>query len=177
VQEERDRVGSLAKALKAVREDAAALRTSDDVEARLRAEVRTIGRMRARRVAVLSLAAAAVLAVVGAVTVRRAAVERGAAPAAASGPAGAEVATAFFPLDYSGMPVSNAQLVRLEVPRAALASFGLTSIDVHDGGSGAAGGGTVQADVLVGEDGVARAVRFIGRIGGNGHRLFQERER
>jgi hypothetical protein len=126
---------------------------------------------------VLSLAAAALLAVAGAMTVRRATLERGDAPPAASERSAAEVATAFFPLDYSGMPVSNAQLVRLEVPRAALASFGLTSIDVHDGGSETAGGGTVQADVLVGEDGVARAVRFIGRIGGDGHRLAQERER
>ena len=170
-------MGSLAEALEAVREDVAALRASDAVEARLRIEVRTVGRARARRVAVLSLAAAAVLAVAGAVTMRRAALGRGDAPPAASQTGGAEVATAFFPLDYSGMPVSNAQLVRLEVPRAALASFGLTSIDIHDGGSGAAGAGTVQADVLVGEDGVARAVRFIGRIGGDGHRLVQERER
>ena len=52
-------------------------------------------------------------------------------------------------------------LVRLEVPRAALASFGLTPPDAPDGGSPAAAAGTVQADVLVGEDGVARAVRFI----------------
>lgn len=177
MQIEKDPVGSLAEALKVVREDAAALGASDDVEARLRAEVRIIGRTRARRVAVLSLAAAAVLAVAGAVTVRRAVVERSDAPPAASETGGGEVATAFFPLDYSGMPVSNAQLVRLEVPRAALASFGLTSIDVRDGGSAAAVGGTVQADVLVGEDGVARAVRFIGRIGGDDHRLVQERER
>ena len=63
----------------------------------------------------------------------------------------------------AGMPVSNAQLVRLEVPRAALASFGLTPMDVPDGGSPGTASGTVQADVLVGEDGVARAVRFVGR--------------
>jgi hypothetical protein len=81
--------------------------------------------------------------------------------ASAAGAAGAasreETATAFLPLIYSNVPITNGQVVRMEVPRTALASFGLASIDVRDGSSS----GTVLADVLVGEDGLARAVRFV----------------
>ena len=75
--------------------------------------------------------------------------------AAASRP---EMATTFFPLAYSNLPVSNAQLVRVRVPRSALVSFGLTPLDIPAAGGDQA---TVPADVLVGEDGVARAVRFV----------------
>lgn len=67
------------------------------------------------------------------------------------------VATGFLPLTYSRVPVMDGQIVRLEVPRAALASFGLASIEQLDRGSA----GTVLADVLVGQDGLARAVRFV----------------
>ena len=68
-----------------------------------------------------------------------------------------EAATAFLPLAYSGVPATNAQLVRLEVPRAALASFGLAPIETL----AAPLSDTVPADVLVGEDGLARAIRFV----------------
>jgi hypothetical protein len=68
-----------------------------------------------------------------------------------------EVATAFLPLSYSGVPLMNAELVRIEVPRAALVSFGLAPVESLDASSS----GTVLADVLVGEDGLARAVRFV----------------
>ncbi len=149
-------------------------RASPAVEARLRDEVRAIARTRRTRwAAVAALAAAAVLAIAIAVPSKRVAEERGSAasPSGGAETAAVEVATAFFPLSYSGMPVSNAQIVRLEVPRAALASFGLTPIDVPDGGSAATASGTVQADVLVGEDGVARAVRLYVARG------FQPRDR
>lgn len=91
-------------------------------------------------------------------------VEQGGAAAGAVSAVGAvgaasreETATAFLPLIYSNVPITNGQVVRMEVPRAALASFGLASIDVRDGSSA----GTMLADVLVGEDGLARAVRFV----------------
>src|SRR5262249_21695118 len=88
-------------------------------------------------------------------------VTRGARPsgsAATSGaPLPAEITTAFLPLAYSAMPLTDARVVRLEVPRTALAAFGLTPIDVVD----TTRTGTVLADVLVGEDGLARAVRFV----------------
>jgi hypothetical protein len=64
----------------------------------------------------------------------------------------AEEASEFFPLMYSNVPVTNGQTVRLELPQSALASFGLEADDAS---------GTVLADVLVGQDGLARAVRFV----------------
>ena len=63
-----------------------------------------------------------------------------------------EVATEFFPLMYSNVPVTNGHTVRLELPQAALTSFGLEADDAS---------GTVLADVLVGQDGLARAVSFV----------------
>ena len=72
-------------------------------------------------------------------------------------PGDAEAVTAFLPLLYSSVPLSNGQVIRMEVPRRALASFGLASIDAVEAGRS----GTVLADVLVGDDGLARAVRFV----------------
>lgn|SRR5262245_4766295 len=73
-----------------------------------------------------------------------------------------EIATAFMPLAYSAVPFIDARLVRLEVPRAALAEFGLTPIDtVEIGQTEITKQDTILADVLVGEDGLARAVRFV----------------
>jgi hypothetical protein len=45
----------------------------------------------------------------------------------------------------------------MEVPRVALTSFGVTPADSLNGSRP----GTVLADVLIGEDGLARAVRFV----------------
>jgi hypothetical protein len=67
-----------------------------------------------------------------------------------------EVATEFIPLVQAG-PFAEAEgghLVRVELPRSALASFGLPV-------NAEAQGGRVKADVLMGEDGVARAIRFV----------------
>jgi hypothetical protein len=66
-----------------------------------------------------------------------------------------EVTTEFFPLVHGNVPLTDGQLVRIEVPRAALSAFGLGSE------SQALAVGTVLADVIVGEDGLARAVRFV----------------
>ena len=141
-----------------VRDEDAALAASSDVEGRLRAEVGSIAHARRRRAAIVILAAAAVLAIAVTVPWRRGASNSTEATTVRTqaNPAPAEIATAFFPLAYSSMPVSNPHLVRLEVPHAALAAFGLAPTDIADTRSG-----TVQADVLVGEDGVARAVRFV----------------
>src|SRR5258707_6953538 len=57
-----------------------------------------------------------------------------------------EVTTAFMPLPYSSVPAYNVQMVRLAVPRAALASFGLVPLESLDRAST----DTVVADVLVG---------------------------
>ena len=76
------------------------------------------------------------------------------APAANAEPA--EVATDFVPVGYgSALDLQEGgQLVRVELPRLALASFGLpVNMDRVDE--------RVKADVLVGPDGFARAIRFV----------------
>jgi hypothetical protein len=68
-----------------------------------------------------------------------------------------EVTTAFLPLPYSAVPFTNAQIVRLDVPRASMIPFGLVTADA----AAYVETQTVVAEVLVGEDGLARAVRFV----------------
>jgi len=67
-----------------------------------------------------------------------------------------EIATDFIPLRY--MNVANlqegGQIVRVEVPRSALANFGLpVNMDRYNE--------RVKADVLYGVDGLAHAIRFV----------------
>jgi hypothetical protein len=67
-----------------------------------------------------------------------------------------EIATEFMPVGY-GSPMSlqdGGQVMRVELPRSALAGFGLpVNMDrVNE---------RVKADVLVGTDGQARAIRFV----------------
>jgi len=66
-----------------------------------------------------------------------------------------EIATDFFPLTYGDPNVgSDAQMVRVELPRSAMTSFGLpVNMDRADQ--------RVKADVLLGSDGLARAIRFV----------------
>jgi hypothetical protein len=155
---------SLAAALRAVAADEDTLGASSHVEARLLAEVQVMARARQRRANVLGLAAAAVLFLGLAVpgwystqflpTAPPAPADRQAAAAAQD--ATREETTAFFPLQYSNVPAPGAHLIRLQVPRTALASFGIASFNAPDDTSP-----TVLADVVVGDDGLARAVRFV----------------
>jgi hypothetical protein len=142
---------SLSAALRAVREDERDWGASPAIEARLRLAVQVIGaeRRRARRT---FLAAAAMLAIAVAAPLWRLAQ----APSAQRvSDERQEITTAFFPLVDGSTPDSQGQIVRLEVPRTALTRFGL------DSGMGDADKPTVLADVLVGDDGLARAVRFV----------------
>jgi hypothetical protein len=143
---------SLGAALRAIADDDARIGASPAVEAKLFAEVRSIAAARRRRRVVAALAIAAALLVVLAVPVRRMFTSPPAAGLLAE-----EVTTEFLPLLYSGVPATNVQIVRLAVPRAALASFGLTPLEASNRTST----DTVLADVLVGDDGLARAVRFV----------------
>lgn len=70
--------------------------------------------------------------------------------------AGQEVATGFISLVYENdpLPTQNAQILRVKLPRIALVSFGLPVSEDRAGES-------VKADVLVGDDGVARAIRLV----------------
>jgi hypothetical protein len=87
-------------------------------------------------------------------------VTAGDAPAGSSvsGVGVAELAAAadFVPLGASGnsAPLEDGQMVRVEVPRAALAALGLP---VNASRTGA----TVKADVLLAHDGTARAIRLL----------------
>jgi hypothetical protein len=67
-----------------------------------------------------------------------------------------EETTAFIPLTYSGGAASDAgsMVVRVEVPRATLLSLGLP-LNLEHGNS------HVKADLLVGDDGITRAIRFV----------------
>lgn len=81
---------------------------------------------------------------------------RGSRPALADAGRSQEVATEFIPL-VQAEPYAQAEeghLVRVELPRSALVSFGLP-VNVE------APGGRVKADVLMGQDGIARAIRFV----------------
>jgi hypothetical protein len=155
----------LASALDALADADASLGASANVERQLLEEVRSIARVRRRRrrmlVAISGLAAAVCVTVAATFwrTDSAAPVSPPAMTTVREGPSDAEAATAFLPLLYGSVPVTNGQVIRMEVPRRALASFGLASIDAVEGGTST----TVLADVLVGDDGLARAVRFVRR--------------
>jgi len=153
-----EHVDKLSDGLRAVAAGDGGRYASRDVEARLRNSVRSIANARRRHRTLAMLAAAAALAIAVAVPAWKSRAANQPAPAAAASAATpAEMTTPFLPLPYSSVPVSGAQLVRVEVPRAALLSFGLAPIDQ----AGSAASSTVLADVLVGDDGLARAVRFV----------------
>lgn len=162
MQDSETRDAALTSALRAVAADEAARGVSSAVEARLLTEVRSIGRARQRRRYATLAVAAALLAAVAVPVWRMSGRRPGPGASTTGARTGAtqsttEVATAFFALPYSSVPARDAQLLRMQVPRAALASFGLAPLgSVDDPGSA-----TVLADVVVGEDGLARAVRFV----------------
>ena len=67
-----------------------------------------------------------------------------------------EIATDFIPLRYMNAASfqDGGQIVRIEVPRSALANFGLpVNMDRYNE--------KVKADVIVGVDGLAHAIRFV----------------
>jgi hypothetical protein len=64
-----------------------------------------------------------------------------------------EIATEFYPL-VDDMPFDRGEIFRVELPAIAMRRVGLPVSEDHLGDR-------VQADVLVGEEGLARAVRFV----------------
>lgn len=68
-----------------------------------------------------------------------------------------EIATDFIPLNYmsaASLQQEGGQIIRVQVPRSALANFGLpVNMDRYNE--------KVKADVLYGVDGMARAIRFV----------------
>jgi hypothetical protein len=152
------RDSSLMAALRALAEDDSKMGASRDVEARLLANVRAIRSSRRRRQYRAALAVAAVLTIVALATWRLTTPAPHPSTVATLPPATThEIVTDFFPLQYSNIPATDGHVVRLEIPRTALALFGLGDIQSVEPTSST----TVLADVIVGEDGLARAVRFV----------------
>jgi len=77
-----------------------------------------------------------------------------AAPVDNDAATGDEVTTDFIPLSYDPAPAGATSVVRVELPRAALSAFGLPVNEdrMED---------LVRADLLLDQDGLTRAVRFV----------------
>jgi hypothetical protein len=158
----------LTSALRKLAADERNLRSSPAVEGRLLAQVRSMARTR-RRTRFMGLAGASAVCVtigVGWYAATRQAITTPPVAEPGSGVA-VEETTDFFPLAYSGVPAAAAHVVRLQVPRSALASFGV-AFGARDDASP-----TILADVVVGDDGLARAVRFVRVLG---HDAQQEQQ-
>ena len=128
-----------------------------EVGARLLDEVRAIRRAR-RRTLVTTYAVAAVLLLATALPVWQLTSRSTGDVMTRRTPASsdAEIATTFFPLTYSHLPVTQGNVVRLEVSPAVFAALGVEPVSRAGSLSD-----VMFADVLVGEDGLARAVRFV----------------
>ena len=138
----------------------AATGASADVRARLLREVRAVRRERRRTLAKMYALAAGLLVATAVPVWQLSTRSPGDVSMRVTQPAiDAEVATAFYPLIYSNLPVTQGNIVRLEVPPAAFASLGVEPVDWPGPQPD-----IVLADVLVGEDGLARAVRFVRRV-------------
>jgi hypothetical protein len=143
-----------------VAEDDETLGASPSVEKRLLGEVEAIARMRRTRMRMLPLSAAAAVLLAVALPAWYASRHQtivGEHPGISDSDAAVrEEATDFFPLPYSEVPAPGGYMVRMQVPRTALKSFGVQAFGAPENTSA-----TVTADVLVGGDGLARAVRFV----------------
>lgn len=130
---------------------------SSDVRARLLREVRAVRRER-RLALAKTYALAAGLLIATALPVWHLSTRPADDVAVRLTPAvgDVEVATVFYPLIYSNLPVTQGNIVRLEVPSTAFATLGVEPVDWAGPQPD-----IVLADVLVGEDGLARAVRFV----------------
>jgi len=133
----------------------AGLNASSAVQARLLAGIRAQRKAQERRQMAWLAAAAAIVIAVTAALWRIAGNTTPAQPATAvatESPAPDVVPTDFLPLRYVNVPARSGHIVQMVVPASVMASFGLESTS--------AAGGVVTADVFVGDDGLARAVRF-----------------
>lgn len=68
----------------------------------------------------------------------------------------AEIATEYFPINYGTylQPIDSGQIVRIALPRSVLGSYGLP-VDPLQADQ------PINADVVIGNDGIARAIRFV----------------
>lgn len=165
MQDQVDQEHALAEWLREVADADGTSGASPAVRERLLEEVRA--RRRSRRSAAIKMyALAAGLVIATALPVwqltTRPSLER--SPRVVTSPAGdTEVATAFYPLAYGAVPVTHGNIVRVAVSPAAVAALGVETIGVNTSPSD-----VLVADVVVGEDGLARAVRFVRTQARNG---------
>jgi hypothetical protein len=149
---------ALTAALRALAGEDEAAQAAPAVEARLRAAVKASAPRRPGRALVLMASVAALLLL--ALGLRATGHRRAPLPAPHAAEAERVEPEEFAPLVY-GEPLEGADalhLTRVRVPRSALASFGWRG-PVDDGPP-------VDAEVLVGQDGVARGIRFVSDDGG-----------
>ncbi len=66
----------------------------------------------------------------------------------------AETVTDFFPLLYPAPPFERGEILRVNLPASVMRTVGLPVREEHLGDR-------VQADILVGEEGLPRAIRFV----------------
>jgi len=136
--------------LRALAEADATEEAPPEIELRLRREFRSRKRRRMwTRLAWGASAAAAVLLVVVATWHYRQT-----APALPQAEAVHEVVTDFYPLVNPAPPFERGRLLRVELPASAMRMVGLPVHAEHLSDP-------VQADVLVGEEGLPRAIRFV----------------
>jgi hypothetical protein len=143
---------------RALAADDAGLGASALVEARLHAEVRTLARSRRRsRMAFGALAASLTLTLAVPLTLllRQPATSANRQPLDST-----RAEQPFLATPYAGSFTGEGQIVRVEVPATTLRAFGVTPSVARDPRNEA----LVLADVLIGEDGVARAIRFVGPV-------------
>ena len=159
MQDQIDREHALAEWLREMADADATTGASPAVRERLLEEVRA--RRRARRVSAVKMyALAAGLVIATGLPVwqlsTRPPVESSPQSGATQVAGDAEVATAFYPLAYGAVPVTQGNIVRVAVSPAAIAALGVEPIGVNTSPTD-----VLLADVVVGEDGLARAVRFV----------------
>jgi len=162
------------EALRALRRADAGIEAGPEAEIRALLAFRRYRRRRAsQRIGIMIASAAAVVALAffyrpiretPRAALAQAPVETAAPPVAASEPRPElkhvaekrprEIATDFFPLLESQPPTERAMLVRVTVPAATMRAFGLPVGDQYLSDP-------VQADLLVGQDDLARAIRFV----------------
>ena len=170
--------------LRALREADSGCEAGPEVEARLLRELRQRRVLRVWKRSALTAVAAGVVgmlaiqrtptppAAVEVATPARAVVEASPAPALKPSPAriarparrtrlvkikdrpSGEVATEFFPLMDTPPPFERGELLRVVVPAETMRTVGLPVSESHLNDP-------VQADILVGQEGLARAIRFV----------------
>ncbi|HLK21794.1 MAG TPA: hypothetical protein VKT81_22750 [Bryobacteraceae bacterium] len=124
-----------------------------ELEARLVGEFRKRAQARRRNV-LLGVGTAAIAAALALTVIRPALLQH--APAAQVSPQADDAALDFYPLPDSEElpPLESATIVRVQLPMASLRLMGLPVSE-----EGAAD--LVEADMLLGQDGMARGVRFV----------------